>query len=164
MAWTNIANANLDIGAPIRSVDILALRDNVSAVPNGDTGAPKIKAEALNGGQSGTAPIFAARAWVNFDGTGTFSPNPSTSKIRGSGNVSSVQKNSTGNYTVNFTTNMPSEDYCTTVSARRPSEAAGAISNIFTGGTYSTSAVQVRSSTFGAGAVDVNIFNVSVFI
>jgi hypothetical protein len=113
---------------------------------------------------SGSAPVYACRAWVNFDGTGTFSPNPSTTQIRASGNVSSILKNGTGNYTVNFTTNMPSEDYCTTVSSRRPSEAAGAISNIFTGGTYSTSAVQVRSSTFGAGAVDVDIFNVSVFI
>ena len=87
MAWTNIANANLDIGAPIRSVDILALRDNVTALANGDTGAPPIKAAALGSGQTGNAPIFAARAWVNFDGTNAFTPNPSTSAIRGSGNV-----------------------------------------------------------------------------
>jgi hypothetical protein len=112
MAWTNIANANLDIGAPIRSVDILALRDNVSAVPNGDTNAPRIKAQALNGGQSGNAPIYAARAWISFNGTGTFSPNPSTSAIRGSGNVSSVTKTGTGDFTVNFSTAMPDNNYC----------------------------------------------------
>lgn len=29
MAWTNITNAQLAIGAPLRSIDILALRDNV---------------------------------------------------------------------------------------------------------------------------------------
>jgi hypothetical protein len=154
MAWTNIANANLDVGAPIRSVDILALRDNVSAVPNGDTGAPRIRAEALNGGQSGNAPIFAARAWVNFDGTGTFSPNPSTSKIRASGNVSSITKNSTGSYTVNFSTAMPNSNY-----------AAGHILNY--GGQVTTMKVtsqSTSSSTFFVGrgdspqaAVDVDV-------
>jgi hypothetical protein len=53
---------------------------------------------------SGTAPIYAARAWVNFNGTGTVA-------IRGSGNVSSITDNSVGNYTVNFTTAMPDVNY-----------------------------------------------------
>lgn len=60
---------------------------------------------------SGSAPSYAARAWVNFDGTGTYTPNPSTSKIRASGNITSVTKNSTGDYTVNFTTNMPDANF-----------------------------------------------------
>ena len=114
MAWTNIANANLDAGAPIRSVDILAIRDNIVALANGDTGAPPIKAAAFGSGQTGNAPVFALRAWVNFDGTGTFSPNPSTSKIRGSGNVSSITKNSTGDFVVNFTTALPDANYSVT--------------------------------------------------
>jgi hypothetical protein len=100
MSWTNIPNANLAIGAPIRSIDQLALRDNPIAIAEGATGAPRVRAEALNGGQSGSAPIFAARAWVNFNGTGTVA-------IRASGNVSSVVKNAVGNFTVNFTTAMP---------------------------------------------------------
>ena len=37
------------------------------------------------------------KAWVNFDGTGTVA-------IRASYNVSSITDNSTGDYTVNFTT------------------------------------------------------------
>lgn len=41
MAWTNITNAQLAIGAPIRSIDLLALRDNITAQANGDAGAPK---------------------------------------------------------------------------------------------------------------------------
>ena len=40
---------------------------------------------------SGTAPLYGCRAWVNFDGT---TATPCT--IRGSGNVTSVTKNSTG--------------------------------------------------------------------
>ena len=57
---------------------------------------------ALNA--SGTAPIYACRAWVNFNGTGTVA-------IRASGNVSSITDNGTGDYTVNFITAMPDADY-----------------------------------------------------
>jgi hypothetical protein len=130
MAWTNIANANLQVGAPLRSVDILALRDNVSAVPNGDSGAPRIKAAALNGGQSGAAPIYAARAWVNFNGTGTVA-------IRASGNVSSITDNGTGDYTVNFATAMPDANYsvgvaCTMDTSSSRTDAIGVQSNTTT--------------------------------
>ena len=51
-------------------------------------------------------PQFGCRAWVNFDGVG--------STIRGSGNVSSVTKTATGEYTINFTTAMPDANYATT--------------------------------------------------
>jgi len=47
-----------------------------------------------------------AKAWVNFDGT-TASP----STIRASYNVSSVTKNGTGDYTVNFTTALADANY-----------------------------------------------------
>ena len=59
---------------------------------------------ALNA--SGTAPIYACRAWVNFNGTGTVA-------IRASGNVSSIADNGVGDYTVNFTTAMPDANYAT---------------------------------------------------
>lgn len=55
-------------------------------------------------GNVGTAPVYAARAWVNFNGTGTVA-------IRASGNVSSITDNGTGDYTVNFTTAMPDANY-----------------------------------------------------
>jgi hypothetical protein len=57
---------------------------------------------ALNA--SGDAPIFAARAWVNFSGI-------STGTIRGSGNVSSITDNGTGRYRINLTTSMPDANY-----------------------------------------------------
>ena len=59
---------------------------------------------------TGSAPVFAARAWVNFNGTGTVA-------IRASGNVSSITDNGTGDYTVNFTTAMPDANYCMSASA-----------------------------------------------
>jgi hypothetical protein len=45
-------------------------------------------------------------SWVNFNGTGTVA-------IRDSEGVSSITDNSTGNYYVNFTTNMSSTNYAT---------------------------------------------------
>ncbi|HSV73592.1 MAG TPA: hypothetical protein VLH79_07520 [Chthonomonadales bacterium] len=53
---------------------------------------------------TGSAPIYACRAWVNFNGTGTVA-------IRASGNVSSITDNGTGDYTVNLTTAMPDANY-----------------------------------------------------
>jgi hypothetical protein len=53
---------------------------------------------------TGSAPVYACRAWVNFNGTGTVA-------IRESGNVSSVTRNGTGDYTINFTTAMPDANY-----------------------------------------------------
>lgn len=47
-----------------------------------------------------------AKAWVNFNGT----TSPGT--IRSSYNVSSVTKNGTGNYTINFTVAMADTNYC----------------------------------------------------
>lgn len=63
-------------------------------------------------GNVGTAPVYAARAWVNFNGTGTVA-------IRASGNVSSITDNGTGDYTVNFTTAMSDANYGFSISAGR---------------------------------------------
>ena len=53
----------------------------------------------------------SAKAWVNFNGTGTVA-------IRASYNVSSITDNGTGDYTVNFTTAMPDANYAVTASAK----------------------------------------------
>jgi hypothetical protein len=56
---------------------------------------------------TGSAPVYACRAWVNFNGTGTVA-------IRASGNVSSITDNGTSDYTVNFTTAMSDANYAVT--------------------------------------------------
>ncbi len=81
------------------STSTLVLKNGVANTP------PTVQDSA--GTQIGTF----CRAWVNFDGTGTFSPNPSTTKIRASFNVSSITDNGTGDYTVNFTTAMPDANF-----------------------------------------------------
>lgn len=67
---------------------------------------------ALNA--NGSAPIYACRAWVNFNGTGTVA-------IRGSGNVSSITDNGTGDYSINFTTAMPDANYSASIDGRMSS-------------------------------------------
>ena len=58
----------------------------------------------FNSGYGSVATAYGCRAWVNFNGTGTVA-------IRASGNVTSITDNGTGDYTVNFTTAMPDENY-----------------------------------------------------
>ena len=58
---------------------------------------------------SATGEQKVCQAWVNFNGTGTVA-------IRDSFNVSSITDLSTGNYQINFTTNMGNNEYSATVS------------------------------------------------
>ena len=53
-----------------------------------------------------------AKAWVNFNGTGTVA-------IRSSYNVSSITDNGVGNYTVNFSTPMSNVNFATFVLGRQ---------------------------------------------
>jgi len=79
----------------------MSLARNIANLPNGDD-----------------APIYACRAWVNFDGDPV--------AIRAAYNVSSVGDNGgLGNYRVNFTTAMPDDKYCVQLSHSTPSGAAG---------------------------------------
>jgi hypothetical protein len=92
---------------------------------------------ALNA--TGSAPIYACRAWVNFNGT----TSPGT--IRASGNVSSVTRNATGDYTVNFTTAMPDANYAVNTTAG--GNFAGAMAFLSNSGTSGIAAGSVRVFT-----------------
>lgn len=70
--------------------------------------------------QNGMSGI--AKAWVNFNGT--------NGTVRGSFNVGSVTRNSTGNYTLNFTTAMPNTSYSPV--AMNGSQASGDGTNLVT--------------------------------
>jgi hypothetical protein len=79
------------------------------------TGAPSWTSSgnlSFNSGYGSVATAYGCRAWVNFDGTGTVA-------IRGSGNVSSITDNGTGNYTVNFTNAMPDVNFSIVTSGSR---------------------------------------------
>jgi hypothetical protein len=99
---------------------------------------------------------FTARAWVNFYGQGYIS-------VRASGNVSSVSYNAVGNYTINFSTAMADANYATVGSAWYPG-AQQAVFSGNSGGTYSTTAVQVFVVNSANGVtLDSPVVNVAIF-
>ena len=75
------------------------------------------------------------KAWVNFNGTGTVA-------IRAAFNVSSIQDDGTGIYTIKFTQPMPDANYCVNASASTTS--IGSKIRVMEG--YSTAAVTIRTS------------------
>lgn len=81
----------------------------------GVANSPLVKA-AMNAG--GAAPVYACRAWVNFNGQGT-------PAIRASGNVSSIGDNGTGRFRINFATAMPDSSYSVHENHRGGSQTTG---------------------------------------
>jgi len=88
----------------LSDLSVSTAKIQTSAVTTAKIADANITAAKLDGAQSGSAPIYAARAWVNFNGTGTVA-------IRASGNVSSITDNGVGQYTVNLTTAMADANY-----------------------------------------------------
>lgn len=113
---------------------------------------------ALNA--TGGAPIYACRAWVNFNGTGTIGTDQT---IRSSGNVSSVSKNATGEYTVNFTTAMVDANYCVVVSARRITPNSTGYGTISQASLPAVGSVRVASVAENGVVTDSDIITVAVF-
>ena len=94
---------------------------------------------------SGSAPLFACRAWVNFSGTGTGGA---------SGNVSSITDNGVGDYTVNFTTAMPDAKYAMSGSGEDTDTVGDVIIGRPNGGTKTTTACRIKTVTSGASVDD----------
>lgn len=114
---SNVTAAKLASGAAVSNIGtggITATQLASNAVTTAKIADANITAAKLDGAQSGTAPIFGVRAWVNFNGTGTVATNQT---IRAQGNVASVYKNGTGDYTITFTTSMPDTNYAWSGSA-----------------------------------------------
>ena len=81
-----------------------------------------------------------AKAWVNFDGTGSVS-------IDDSFNVSSITDNSTGNYTINFTNAMSNAEYAVTGSVETTNATSVVVTTFGTSGnSRTTSSVRVAAS------------------
>jgi uncharacterized protein (AIM24 family) len=104
---------------------------------------------------SGSAPSYSARAWVNFNGTGTVA-------IRASGNVSSITDNGTGNYTVNFATAMDDADYAANVSVNLAASSGIYVVPFVINQT--ASGAQISTARGGiTGEVDNSLVNVAIF-
>jgi len=109
LTWANIKTTLGALFAPLASPSFTGSPTAPTAAAGTNTTqlatTAGVRAEIPNMlNASGSAPIYACRAWVNFNGTGTVA-------IRASGNVSSITDNGVGDYTVNFTTAMPDNNY-----------------------------------------------------
>jgi hypothetical protein len=118
-----IAGTGLSGGGQLtanRTINITeaSVAEAVAGTLNNSVITPRRVRSALNA--SGTAPIYAARAWVRFNGI--------TTSIAGSGNISSVVKNGTGLYSINLVNAMPDVDYAISgaVSADSPASSGNA--------------------------------------
>ena len=145
-------NGTFTIASPNSNSDrILNLPDSAGTLATAESTLTQFNA-------SGSAPVYAARAWVNFNGTGTVA-------IRASGNVSSITDNAAGNYTVNFTTAMQDADYAANVSCQPPDATnIGTLAINPNSAQYSTSGFrfQLNNTGFTSGLDPVRAL-VSVF-
>jgi hypothetical protein len=109
----------------------------------------------FNSGYGSVVTAYGCRAWVNFNGTGTVA-------TRGSGNVSSITDNGTGDYTVNIDVDMPDANYSANLAA-----ASSALGNNLciriSGSTVSTSNVRVTIASGTGSLADCETVCVSVF-
>jgi hypothetical protein len=148
-------NGTFTIASPNSNSDrILNLPDSAGTLATAESTLTQFNA-------SGSAPVYAARAWVNFNGTGTVA-------IRASGNVSSITDNGTGDYTVNFTTAMPDANYSAVASCGRNTSGGGSatdglLTEVNGSVAPSTSAVRVDTYNFSFTKADARFVTVAVF-
>jgi hypothetical protein len=184
-----------------------------------------ITAAKLNGAQTGSAPVFGCRAWVNFDGVMTNVTGASYSRtttlvtvtrsshglttgnklvissatdtglnsaantasveitfvdannftfqtaatgaatgtltyargIRGAGNVASVTRNGTGDYTVTFATALPSANYSAVASSGALDTDTGAESTATTNRTTASFSVYTANTSTAANRAEVSV-------
>jgi hypothetical protein len=110
----------------------------------------------------------AAKAWVNFNGTGTVA-------ISAAFNVTSITDNATGDYTINFTTPMADANYAVTGMGRKNGGSSnsgyGPVVSVSGANAPTTTAlriwtVEIQSSSSAASIVivaDLLGVNVAVF-
>ena len=158
---------NLKQAASATYTGVVELATAAEAAAGTDTTRPITPSTLRDGlNSTGTAPIYAARSWVNFNGTGAVA-------IRSSGNVSSITDNGVGNYTVNFTTAMPDANYAVVGSVAGSTGVGAAGNNVIAeaigvaGTSYSnktTSSVQILTSDNNNDSlIDAFSANIAIF-
>jgi hypothetical protein len=118
-----------------------------------------IKTTTLSTQGGSTVPVDTvvngtAKAWVNFDGTGTVA-------IRRAFNVSSITDNGVGVYAVNFTTAMVDADYARIVSKGNSGAFVPSAHDDITTPTTSSFRLGVRSTT--GTYTDIEFIHAAIF-
>ena len=107
--------AQIKTGLGLATVASTGSYNDLSSKPTIPTATSQLTNDSgfMSTSQTGSAPYFGIRAYVNFDG-GSQGATASPLTIRSQGNVSSVIRPpgfNTGIYQVNFTTAMPNTNY-----------------------------------------------------
>lgn len=97
---------------------------------------------------------YTARAWVNFNGTGTVA-------IRASGNVSSITDLGTGQYRVNFTNALQDANF--SVAGNACGDGSALNQRTVVPFLYATNAISIGTTFTDGGAADPVFVNVAVF-
>ena len=100
------------------------------------------------------AYLGIAKAWVQYNGT--------TGAVNGAFNVSSVTRNGTGNYTVNFTTAMSNANYAWAIGYNVNPGSGQRNLGYFEAETLSTSAIQIFQTDSGGAAWDITATAVTI--
>lgn len=126
--------------------------------------------QTIAGTKTFSSPITAvnaAKAWVNFNGTGT-------PAIRAAHNVSSITDLGIGNYTVNFSTSLASADYAVVSSFDSDADTVNNFSVVATSRSLyiqeslkTTAGFRVLTGSNGSGSstpLDFRAINLAVFL
>jgi len=122
------------------TIDTLKASSGVLSTQNGMDGIPK--------------------AWANFNGT--------TAAVNLGFNISSITKNSTGNFTLNFATAMPNANYAVTFGVCGGSPNSGFVGSVFSSSQYggpalkSTTQCQIAYNDYTATVRDFTQLYVAV--
>ena len=117
----------------------------------------------FNSGYGSVATAFGCRAWVQFVGT--------SGSVNASGNISSVSRTGTGDYSITFTNNMSDANYVV-IGSSSPNSGYGQVTFVATnsvrnsGTTTTNTTSNFKISTLNSTSsvqVDTLIVNVAVF-
>ena len=129
--------------------------DTITIGASGDTITIPSGATISNlGTASGFVGANEAKAWVNFNGTGTVA-------IREDFNVTSITDNNTGDYTINFTNALTDANYATVGITQQDSGGGARI--IAGSGTPTTTTRQINTATVANVLQDHQFISVAIF-
>ena len=135
------------------TIDVIT--GGVSRAKINSTGQQSSVIPDLSGSNTTLYNEYKCRAWVNFNGTGTVA-------IRASGNVTSITDNMTGDYTVNFTTAMPDENYA--LVGNTGTDNGRCVISYLSLATYLAGSCRFRSlDPLTSGLVDQSIVSIGIF-
>ena len=151
LGGTNATTIAQDAATTVTGFKSTGIDDNASANSLTIDSSSNLQ---FNSGFGSVETAYGVRAWVKFNGSGTLA-------VNGSGNVTSVTDNGTGDYTINFTNNMPDTNYAYTSVACNPSGTRGTLS---TGSSKTVSALRVNTVSYTGSIAQVDLSDCNVAV